>query len=159
MTGVGEGERFVAWGQELRQVHVRLRAAVARAREAAESGDPTQSPAGELLLYCHGFCAALTDHHRSEDAALFPVIEQARPDLGPVLATLTEDHGLLAGLIEDLEQAVGAGADAEHVLRHLDGIEAIMESHFGYEERRLIAVLDALHDDSLVVADLFGTIS
>ncbi len=34
-----------------------------------------------------------------------------------------------------------------------------MESHFSYEARRLITVLDALHDDSLVAADLFGTIS
>ena len=28
--------------------------------------------------------------------------------------------------------------------RHLDGIEAVMESHFRYEERALLSVLDGL---------------
>ncbi len=36
---VGE-ERSVAWGQELRRVHGRLRAALAQAKDAIEGGEP-----------------------------------------------------------------------------------------------------------------------
>ena len=151
-------ERSVAWGQELRWVHGRLRAALAQAKDAIEAGEPMQSLTHDLLLFCHGFCATLTDHHRSEDAALFPVIERARPELAPVLATLMQDHAMIAHLIEDLERAIAEGVASDQLLHHLDGIEAIMESHFGHEERRLITVLDALDDDSLVTSDLFGTI-
>ena len=30
------------------------------------------------------------------------------------------------------------------LLRHLDGVEAVMESHFRYEERQLLTVLESL---------------
>lgn len=35
-------------------------------------------------------------------------------------------------------------ASREELLRHLDGIEAVMETHFRYEEKKLIDVLDRL---------------
>jgi hypothetical protein len=47
---------------------------------------------------------------------------------------------LLAGLLE----AIGGTATAAELDRHLEGIAAIMESHFRYEERQLLTVLDDL---------------
>jgi hypothetical protein len=47
-------------------------------------------------------------------------------------------------------------APAEQRLRHLDGIEAVMESHFRSEERQLLAVLDENHDEAPPPAELFG---
>ncbi len=43
---------------------------------------------------------------------------------------------------------VRVGAEPEGLDRHLEGIAAITESHFRYEERRLLSVLDALALDA-----------
>lgn len=108
--------------------------------------DSGVEPSRDLLLYCRGFCAALAGHHKSEDASLFPQITEARPDLAPVIAKLSQDHSMMDYLIGGLEDAVEAGATTAEKLRHLDGIEAVMETHFRYEERQLIDVLNAAED-------------
>jgi hypothetical protein len=138
-------DRLVAWGQELREVHRRLRAAFEIAVDSVEHPDPGQA-ARDLLLYCHGFCVALTGHHSTEDGALFPRILEERPDLAPVIDSLVRDHGMIDHLVRGLEAALAGGATPAERLRHLDGIGAIMESHFRYEERQLVAVLDAAGD-------------
>jgi hemerythrin-like domain-containing protein len=151
-------DRLVAWGDELRKVHERLRNALDIARESLETDEPQQSPR-DLLLYCWGFCTALKGHHRSEDASMFPMIVAVRPDLAPVIDNLVRDHSMLDHLIGGLEVALSSGASKEESLRHLDGIEAVMETHFGYEERQLIAVLNALTDDTPDKNELFGPIA
>lgn len=151
-------ERLVAWGDELRKVHERLRNALDIARESLETNDP-QQPSQDLLLYCWGFCTALKGHHRSEDRSLFPTIVDAHPELAPVIDNLVRDHSMLDQLIGDLEAAITSGASKEESLRHLDGIEAVMETHFGYEERQLIAVLNELADESLDKNELLGPIA
>jgi Hemerythrin HHE cation binding domain len=40
--------------------------------------------------------------------------------------------------------ALTASATADELAHHLDGLGAIMESHFNYEERQLLAVLSTL---------------
>ncbi|MFE5290635.1 hemerythrin domain-containing protein [Isoptericola sp. NPDC056618] len=152
--------RLVAWGQELRSVHARLRDALEVAREAVDSaGDAAPAPSDGadprrlLGLYWHGFCQALEGHHRGEDATVFTALLDLRPDLAGVVAELQRDHRLLDHLLGELARAVDAGADAAALDRHLDGIDAVMETHFRYEEKRLIAVLD---EPALAVA-LAGT--
>ncbi|WP_433677354.1 hemerythrin domain-containing protein [Microbacterium gorillae] len=135
-----ESARLVAWGAELRAVHARLRAALAVVREA-DGSDAVVTR--DLLLVCHGFCVALTQHHEGEDRQLFPAIAAAHPELGDTLARLQQDHAMIAMLISGLESA-----SAQDIGGHLDGIAAIMESHFRYEERELISVLDALALDA-----------
>jgi hypothetical protein len=135
-------QRVVAWGQELREVHRRLRDALALARSAVEDGAEGPAAARELQLYCVGFCAALTGHHRSEDATLFDVVLADRPELAPVVADLKRDHSMLDHLLGELERAAVSGAAQDELLRHLDGIDAVMETHFRYEEKKLVDVLD-----------------
>jgi hypothetical protein len=138
-----ERERFVAWADELRRVHARLRVALEAARRGATQEDARGAPATrELLLHCHAFCGALDSHHGAEDHVLFPAIAAEQPALSPVLGALEADHLLIAGLTE----ALMAEPDRSPVryAEHLDGIAAIMESHFRFEERRLLAVLDRL---------------
>ncbi|MCD0445702.1 hemerythrin domain-containing protein [Glycomyces sp. A-F 0318] len=107
-------------------------------------GEFEAPPGHDLLLFCRGFCSALSGHHRSEDAGLFPQITAEHPELKPVIANLMTDHNMLEHLIGNLSAAIDADEDAETLHRHLDGIGAIMETHFGYEERQLLTVLDAL---------------
>ncbi|MEV0891880.1 hemerythrin domain-containing protein [Promicromonospora sp. NPDC050262] len=135
-------QRVVAWGQELREIHRRLRDALGVARSAVEGGGSGPAAARDLQLYCVGFCAALTGHHRAEDATLFDVVLAAEPDLAPVVADLKRDHSMLDHLLGELQRAALSGADRDELLRHLDGIEAVMETHFRYEEKKIVAVLD-----------------
>jgi hypothetical protein len=138
--------RATAWAAQLRAVHVRLREALVLAHDDLERGeDPTLGR--DLHLYCTGFCAALSGHHRAEDTGLFPAIERAHPELAGTLAHLRQDHAQLEHLLGSLGAAVQRGEPVEALLRHLDGVEAVMESHFGYEERQLLAVLEGLDLD------------
>ncbi len=143
----GEKTRLVAWSSELRAVHQRLRYALREIRVAVDEGQPYRPVGRDVLLHCHGFCTALTGHHQAEDRELFPVIAASHPELRETLRRLREDHALVVGLLEGL-QSVPEGADAAGLRLRLDGITAIMESHFQYEERRLLAVLDTLALDA-----------
>ena len=102
--------------------------------------DVTATP----LARCRSVCLALDAHHRHEDAVLLPWLVSLRPDLGHVVARLQEDHGLVAVLLDDLVRAVDGQAPRDTLVRHLEGLAAIMENHFRYEERELGPVLTGL---------------
>ena len=136
-------------------MHRELRARLTRARADLAAGRVPQASASSLALHCAGFCDALTRHHGAEDRALFPPVLAAHPELAGDVARLIEDHHLLAGLITDLGQVAGAG-DPGAIARHLDGIEAIMESHFAFEERKLAGVLDAMTLEAGDPAEVLG---
>jgi hemerythrin-like domain-containing protein len=134
----------VAWSQELRQVHVRLREALRLTQEALDDGRDAPTATADLLLYCRGFCAALDGHHRGEERALFPAVAAAHPQLRPVLRSLQQDHSMIGYLLAGLAEAADRSAPVDELRRHLDGLAAVMENHFRYEERRLLVVLEAL---------------
>ena len=150
--------RLVAWGQEMRSVHRRLVDALDVARESVENGSTAPSVTGDLQLYCLGFCGALTGHHTAEDNQVFPRVLRERPELASAVAALIRDHNMLAHLIRDLEQALAGGADTSELLRHLDGIEAVMVTHFRFEEKQLVGLLDAMTIDADRTA-LYGAIA
>ncbi|WP_298750789.1 hemerythrin domain-containing protein [uncultured Serinicoccus sp.] len=146
----GEQSRLVAWGREMRGVHDRLREALRVTREEVAAGVPAEPATRDLLLFCHGFCTALTAHHDGEDRRLFPAIAAAHPHLRDTLRSLEQDHSMIAHLLGALQRAVDQRADASELDRHLEGVAAVMESHFRYEERQLLTVLETLHLDAEV---------
>ena len=139
------GPRATAWAAQLRAVHGRLREALELAREAVELGEAPVLGGRDLHLYCVGFCAALSGHHQAEDHGLFPAVEEAHPQLTGTLRHLRQDHAHLEHLLGSLAGAVRRGEPPAALVRHLDGVEALMESHFRYEERQLLVVLEELH--------------
>ncbi|GAA0387245.1 hypothetical protein GCM10009541_32740 [Micromonospora gifhornensis] len=134
----------MAWSHELRRVHERLREALTVTREALADGVPAEPATRDLLLFCHGFCAALTAHHEGEDRELFPAIAEQYPQLRDTLRYLQQDHSMIAHLLGGLQAAVARAAPPEELNRHLEGVAAIMESHFRYEERQLLTVVETL---------------
>lgn len=138
-----EKNRLIAWNHELAAAHQRLRQALRVTRDSLDAGD-VESAGADLLLYCHGFCAALSGHHTSEDAALFPELSARHPRLRPTIAKLTQDHEMIAALLTQFDHALTAPATPDELVRHLDGLSAIMESHFNYEERQLLDTLSTL---------------
>lgn len=144
----GDKARLVAWSRELRGVHDRLRAALRVTQQALTDGEPAEPATRDLLLFCHGFCAALTAHHRGEDGELFPAIAEQHPELRQTLSYLRQDHSMIAYLLAGLQAAVDRAAAPTELDRHLEGLAAIMESHFRYEERALLTVLETLTLDA-----------
>ncbi len=140
----------MAWAREMRRVHDRLREALRVTREAVAAGAPAEPATRDLLLFCHGFCTALTAHHGGEDRALFPAIAAAHPSLRETLRSLEQDHSMIAYLLGGLRTAVDQRAGPSELDRHLEGVAAVMESHFGYEERQLLTVLETLRLDAEV---------
>lgn len=51
---------------------------------------------------------------------------------------------MIAQLLEGLRTAVDRAATSVELQRHLDGVAAIMENHFRYEEQQLLTVLEGL---------------
>jgi hypothetical protein len=65
-----------------------------------------------------------------------------------VLRYLAQDHSMIAHLLAGLQSAVHRAAPVTELARHLEGVAAIMESHFRYEERQLLSVLETLSLDA-----------
>ncbi|NUR85974.1 MAG: hemerythrin domain-containing protein [Nonomuraea sp.] len=126
-TGTLLNDRITAFGTQLVQAHDWLREELARLR-AGEAGSR------DLRSHCLAFCDALTRHHTGEDETGFPALARQFPELRPVLDQLTRDHEMITEILQRV-----ADDPAE-----LDGLAAIMESHFVYEERKIVEALNAL---------------
>ncbi len=166
---------MAALSEQLVQVHRGLRERLASLRRDLADGtghpaDSTSHPAGgtaipdDLLGHCLGFCAAIHAHHTGEDERLLPQLRAAMPELAPVIDNLMEDHALVSGILRRIRELLAPGhellapepasAEPGMLVRELDGLTAILESHFGYEERRLSQALDAL-DPGTSIPDVF----
>jgi hypothetical protein len=56
--------------------------------------DPAEPATRDLLLFCHGFCTALTAHHEGEDRELFRALAEQHPELRETLHKLRQDHSM-----------------------------------------------------------------
>ena len=140
----GEHTRLVAWAHELRAVHARLREALSLVREMVDGEEAEPAVMADLILFCRGFCTALTRHHEGEDRHLFPAIAAEHPELEGTLRKLTQDHAMMSHLISGLEAALRREEPPDRLHSHVEGLAAIMESHFRFEERALLQILGTL---------------
>jgi predicted hydrolase (HD superfamily) len=129
-----EYARFLAYGNQLIEIHIGLRDMLADLREGVV-------PAAELGTHCLAFCAAVTRHHTGEDTQVFPLLAARHPGLRDFLAELERDHRVIAGLLTRVTALAGRPAE---VPAELDAIAAVLETHFIGEEKRLVAVLNAI---------------
>jgi hemerythrin-like domain-containing protein len=120
--------RFAAYGNQLIQVHARLRDLLDDLRDGVV-------PEPDFAAHCVTFCAAVTEHHTGEDETVFPLLAERHPELRDFLAELRRDHEIIAGLLSRLR----SGDEDD-----LDGLAAVLETHFRGEEKRLTEVLNAV---------------
>jgi len=137
-------DRAVALSLQLAQAHQELRRRINQLR-----ADPRQGHPGNNMFasYCLAFCAALTFHHQGEDAGMFVELLRQRPELAKVVSNLVEDHEMITAIVSRVAELAGEAARShgptlEKIGRELDGLTAIMESHFNYEERAISKALD-----------------
>jgi hemerythrin-like domain-containing protein len=156
---VGRPDRVVALGDELIRIHQHLRDTLNDLRTHLGEERLRAATRRSLQEYCVGFCAAVTAHHTAEDRAAFPLLAAQYPELAPVLAELRRDHELVAGVLQGVEKLVRRLADGDDpalVRSGIDGLSAILESHFGWEERRIAAALDSLATAGRTSQELLG---
>lgn len=128
-------DRAIAAGRQLIEIHDWLRDELAQLRTGRGSA---------LTAHCVAFCAAVSRHHTSEDAGAFVELARTYPELRPVLDELIRDHAIVADLLRRVEALATDNGGADRVQGELDGLAALLESHFTYEERKLTSALDAL---------------
>ncbi|MEU3076300.1 hemerythrin domain-containing protein [Streptomyces laurentii] len=144
MASRHDGDRVVALSLQLSQAHEEL----LRQLRGIRAGLGTRRLDDDVLLtHCLAFCTALTAHHEGEDEGMFAELVRVRPDLAPTVDKLVEDHGLISSLLSRVGEladraAESYGPDLRAIGGELDGLAAIMESHFGYEERAISRALD-----------------
>ncbi|MEV1172086.1 hemerythrin domain-containing protein [Nonomuraea sp. NPDC049784] len=143
-------DRLSAFGNQLLNVHLWLREELARLREDVDAhlAGHAERPR-ELRAHCLAFCSVLERHHTGEDAAAFPALAEQFPQLRPVLQELTRDHRIVSEILrrlQDLLEGLGTddAAQPQRARAELDGLAALLESHFTYEERKIVAALNAL---------------
>ncbi len=84
---------------------------------------------------------------------MFAELLRERPDLAGTVANLVQDHEMIASILSrvaDLAHHAAGSPDRalDAVGRELDGLAAIMESHFNYEERTTSEALDGAIPDT-----------
>lgn len=149
-----EGDRAVALSLQLEQAHRGLRYQITEVRAGLGRRRVRDDT---LVTHCLAFCDALTTHHLGEDEELFAALVGERPDLAGTIAKLVEDHAMIAAILSRVREladeaaasvAASNGTALPAIARELDGLAAIMESHFRYEERAIGRALDEASPDA-----------
>lgn len=144
-------DRVAALSEQLIHVHQAMRERLTSLRQEVAGGTACRAAdtaiGEDLLSHCLSVCAAIHTHHAAEDGQLLPALCAAAPELAPVIDKLTEDHALVAGILRQVRALLTPGqapTSPDALVRELDGLIAILESHFSYEERRIAKALDTL---------------
>ncbi|WP_433236031.1 hemerythrin domain-containing protein [Streptosporangium sp. CA-135522] len=141
-------ERLAAFGNQLIEVHLWLREELATLREDIDAYLADGVRPRELRAHCLTFCSALNRHHTGEDDSAFPRLAERFPELRPVLDELRRDHRLVEDSLQRLQtllDGLGQGVNPIEVRSELDSLAALMETHFVYEEKRVVSALNALN--------------
>ncbi|WP_027344719.1 hemerythrin domain-containing protein [Hamadaea tsunoensis] len=131
--------RLSALGNQLIDIHIRLREQLADLRDG-------RVPAADLRVHCAAFCTAVTRHHTAEDADVFATLAAEYPELTPVLDELRADHRIVADALVRVRESPSP--------QELDTLAALLETHFTYEERKLVDALNRLTSDKDVELQL-----
>ncbi|MEO3884371.1 hemerythrin domain-containing protein [Nonomuraea sp. B5E05] len=150
-AGSGAGERLTALGTQLLEVHIWLREMLEDLQDSVDDYlDAKGMPPRDLRAHCLSFCTALTRHHTGEDRAAFPAIAEEFPELRKVLSDLRTDHNQIDWLMGNLRKLLDSlpeqpdPATAAEVREEVGALSAVMQTHFIYEEKKLISVLNSM---------------
>lgn len=140
----------------IHDMHLRQLTAVRNVMEQVAAGEASSKTLGEAVssirmthnyrqfgTLCGQECAVLTSHHTIEDQAIFPALSGREEGLQSVIERLIVEHGIIHGLLEQLEatarQLVDRPGDEAfaRVQACFAQIERAVRSHFAYEQEEL----------------------
>jgi hemerythrin-like domain-containing protein len=98
-----------------------------------------------LGSFCAQYCRVVTVHHTIEDRNLFPALGRENESLGSVLARLSEEHEIIAEVLDrfdrELVALVASPALLEGVQTLAQDLNDALLSHLAYEEDELTGPL------------------
>jgi Hemerythrin HHE cation binding domain len=153
--------RGLAVGQHLIEVHDHYRAELQQLRDLLDRVAKGITAAGQargelnqltirandwtLGGVCQLQCVSVTEHHTSEDEAIFPHLRRSQHSLKDVLDRLDTEHRAIHDVFEEIDAALIHLAqhptDLGPVSDAIDLLTDTLLSHFAYEERELIGPL------------------
>ncbi len=162
-AGASYTEAQQAYPQHLIDIHDALRAELTQLRDVIDQVRRGLLQVGQarsvintmtmrqnnwtLGAYCESYCRIVTGHHTLEDRSMFSFLRDRDPDAAPVVDRLTEEHEVIADVLEQVDRAlvglVGAepgegGARLEELSASVDLLTETLLSHLSYEERELL---------------------
>lgn len=158
----------LAGAQVLVQIHNSLRAELQQMRDAVAavcSGEHDAGFARSLInkmtmrqnywsvgAFCAAYCRILTVHHTIEDTHMFTELRRGDESLGPVLDRLSDEHEVIAELLERVDRSLVAmvgpspsAADATEAQAAVEELADVLLSHLSYEEEELVGALARLN--------------
>jgi hemerythrin-like domain-containing protein len=120
--------------------------AVAALRRPPPPADRQRSAIAEHLSWMMRF---LHNHHESEDAGLYPLVRDRRPDASALLDDMAADHEAAAAVVKDVEAAAAdyrIGDDGDQratLLAALDRLQEVLLPHLRREEDEAMPVVSA----------------
>jgi alkanesulfonate monooxygenase SsuD/methylene tetrahydromethanopterin reductase-like flavin-dependent oxidoreductase (luciferase family) len=134
-----------------------LREVLRQVRDGAMRAGDARAVLNEMALrqndwtlgaFCARFCAVVTQHHRLEDATVFPHLARSEPQLTPVIDRLTEEHLVIHDAIEEVDRVLvehmTRPENHDAIQRAIDYLTDALLSHLGYEEQELVEPLARL---------------
>jgi hypothetical protein len=95
--------------------------------------------------FCATYCRILTLHHTIEDQRLFRDLRDEDVALAPVLERLSEEHEVIADLLDRLDRALVEMVDTpgavEPARAEAAALSEALLSHLAYEEEQLLGPL------------------
>jgi hemerythrin-like domain-containing protein len=152
----GEGQTLILVHRHLRQELRQIRDAVEEVAAGRLSAEDARSLINRMTMrqnywtlgsFCASYCRVLTMHHSLEDQ-MFPGLAVRRPELGPVVAKLEQEHEVIADVIAGLDLALTALMSDEtrfdDVRDQVHLLDQLLISHLDYEESQLVEPLSRI---------------
>jgi len=153
-AGQAASAQLVAVHDMLREELSGIRDLIMQVQKGAKDAGQARSELNQMTMrqnnwtmgaYCQSYCRVVTQHHSAEDAAVFPYLRAREPALGPVLDRLHEEHVMIHGVLDAVDQAlVNVITMPDRVTELQDTVDLLSDalfSHLAYEERQLIEPL------------------
>ena len=149
-------DRLTAWGQQLVEVHDRLRDDLDRLLDGLDEHE-TLTPEA-VRTHCVAFCSGgRPPPHAARTAPRSRPSPRSTRSCRDTLDGLARDHHVVADILQRIDAVLRtADDDPARARGEIDGLAAILESHFRWEERAIVSALDGLQDPTLTREDLFG---
>ena len=101
-----------------------------------------------LGAFCESYCRIVTTHHSLEDRSVFAHLRRRDERLAPVLDRLSEEHEVIAEVLDRVDRALVAMITEPDGMAQLsaavDLLDDVLLSHLSYEERELVEPLARL---------------
>lgn len=131
-------------------VHDALRRDLRRTRAALSAGPcPQDGRRAAIADHVDWMMRFLRDHHRDEDAGLWPLMRRRNPAAGPLLDEMDAGHARITPAISPVEAAArrcgatGSGDARTGLLSSLDRLSEVLVPHRQREEDEMMPVVSA----------------